>query len=257
MALGELRKFVEDNADAEQKLRQAAGKLTRSQYERLGWTPKEGEPEEDTKLRSTIIGLTLYSEDQEAIATAKSLYESTPLEKLDPELRPLIISSVARYGDGSIIDNLLSAYRETQSGELRQDICLGITSTRLPEKIDQLLEVIKDSKTVRPQDAARWFVYLIRGRESKEQAWEWIRENWQWVIDTFGGDKSYDDYPRYAASALTTQAQLQEYKDFFEPMKDIPALTRAIAIGISEIEGRVELIERDKDAVQAALLALE
>lgn len=257
MALGELRKFVEDNKDAEQKLRHAAGKLTRSQYERLGWTPTEGESEEDTKLRSTIIGLTLYSEDQEAIDTAASLYNSTPLEKLDPELRPLIISSVARYGDATVVDDLLEAYRETQSGELRQDICVGITSTRIPEKIDHLLDVIKDSKTVRPQDAARWFVYLVRGRESKLQAWEWIRENWQWVVDTFGGDKSYDDYPRYAASALTTRKQLQEYKDFFEPMKDVPVLTRAITIGISEIEGRIELIERDKDAVQKTLLALE
>ncbi|MBI3889484.1 M1 family metallopeptidase [Candidatus Saccharibacteria bacterium] len=254
MALAELRKFVEDNKDAEIKLRGAAGALVHEQYQRLGWSPTEHESEEDTKLRSTVIGLTLYGENEAAIAKAKEIYESTPLDNLDPELRPLIISSVARYGDAKIVDDLLDAYVNTQSGELRQDICVGITSTRIPEKIDQLLDAIKDPKIVRPQDAARWFVYLIRGRDSKTQAWEWIRDNWQWIIDTFGGDKSYDDYPRYAASALTTREQLQEYKDFFRPMKDIPALTRAIAIGISEIEGRVELIERDKEAVQKALI---
>lgn len=256
MALGELRKFVENNKEAEQKLRQASAQLAHEQYVRLGWLPIADESEEDTKLRSTVIGLTLYGEDQEAIDTAASIYATTPLEKLDPELRPLIISSVARYGDGAVVDALLEAYTNTQSGELRQDICLGITSTRVPEKIDQLLAAIKDPKIVRPQDAARWFVYLVRGRESKSQAWDWIRENWQWVVDTFGGDKSYDDYPRYVASALTTREQLQEYKDFFEPMKDIPALSRAISIGISEIEGRVELIERDRDGVQKALMEL-
>jgi len=36
----------------------------------------------------------------------------------------------------------------------------------------------------------------------------------------------------------------------------VPALTRTITMGISEIEGRVDLIERDKAAVQKALLAL-
>ena len=183
-------------------------------------------------------------------------YESTALEDLDPELRPLIISSVVRYGDGDIVDTLLTAYTNSQSGELRQDICVGITSTRMPEKIDQLLQAICNPSLVRPQDAARWFVYLMRGRDSRAQAWQWIRDNWDWVVETFGGDKSYDDYPRYVAGALTTREQLDEYRDFFEPKKQIPALTRAITIGISEIEGRVELIERDKAAVQDALLSL-
>ncbi len=256
LALGELRKFVEDNTEAEQKLRTLSADVARAQYNRLGWHAIDGESEDDTKLRSTVIGLTLYGEDETAIATAREHYESTALEDLDPELRPLIISSVVRYGDGDIVDTLLTAYTNSQSGELRQDICVGITSTRMPEKIDQLLQAICNPSLVRPQDAARWFVYLMRGRDSRAQAWQWIRDNWDWVVETFGGDKSYDDYPRYAAGALTTREQLDEYREFFEPKKQIPALTRAITIGISEIEGRVELIERDKAAVQDALLSL-
>lgn len=256
IALAELRKFVEDNKDAEMQLRRLSASVAREQYERLGWEQKDDESEEDTKLRSTIIGLMLYGEDEDAIETAKQLYESYSLEELNPELRSLILSSVARYGDGTVVDTLLEAYKDSQSGELRQDICAGITSTRVEEKIEQLLNTIREPSIIRPQDAARWFVYLIRGRESKAAAWQWIRDNWGWIIETFGGDKSYDDYPRYSANALTTRQQLEEYKEFFEPKKSIPALTRAIGMGISEIEGRVELIERDKAAVQQALLNL-
>lgn len=254
LAIGELKKFVEDSETAEKKLRQLSAALARKQYERLGWQPKADEPEDDTKLRATIIGLTLYGEDPEALEKARALYDSAPLEELDPELRPLIISSVVRYGDDKIVDELLDTYRKSQSGELRQDICVGITSTRIPEKITLLLDCIKDPDTVRPQDVYRWFVYLIRGRESRESAWQWVRDNWNWVEKSFAGDKSYDDFPRYSANALVTRTQLDEYKSFFEPKKDIPALTRTIAMGIGEIEGRVELIERDKDAVQKALL---
>ncbi len=256
LALAELRKFTEDNKEAETKLRQLSKQLARDQYERLGWTPIDGESEEDVKLRSTVIGLTLYGEDPAAIEQAQNIYRTTPLSDIDPELRGIVISTVARHGDATIVDDLLAVYTTTQSGELQQDICVGITSTRVPEKIDQLLECIKNPKIVRPQDAARWFVYMIRGRESRTAAWQWIRDNWDWIIETFGGDKSYDDYPRYSASALSTKQQLDEYVDFFAPKKEIPALTRAISMGISEIEGRVELIERDKAAVQAALLAL-
>ena len=53
-----------------------------------------------------------------------------------------------------------------------------------------------------------------------------------------------------------TRKQLEEYKQFFTPKQDDPSLTRAIQLGIGEIEGRVELIERDQASVVEALNAL-
>jgi len=253
LALGELRKFVENDSEAEKKLRAFSADIASEQYARLGWEVRAGESEDDSKLRSTILSLTLYGESPEVLKKAQTIYKSNTLTTLDAELRPLIISSVVRNGDASIVDELLAEYKKSTSGELRQDICVGITSTRLPQKISELLDTIKNSEIIRPQDVAHWFVYLVRGRESRALAWQWIRDNWQWIVDTFASGKSYDDYPRYTASALTTRQQLQEYTEFFTPMKDIPALTRAIAMGVSEIEGRLELIERDGPAVIAAL----
>ncbi len=257
LALAELRKFVEDNDIAEQKLRQFSADIAHVQYERLGWQPKPNEPEEDTRLRSTIISLSLYGEVPDAIATAQRLYDSTPIDQLDPELRSLILSSVTRHGNGSIVDDLVKAYQSTQSGDLRQDICIGVTSTRIAEKTAVLLDAIKDPTVVRQQDVARWFIYLIRNRDSRTAAWQWLRDNWDWIEKTFAGDKSYDDYPRYSASALTTRRQLDEYLAFFESKQSIPALARVIMMGVSEIEGRVKLIEHDKDAVCKALLGLK
>lgn len=256
VALGELKKFVQDDEIAEKKLRALSKNIAAQLYTKLGWDAREDETEEDTKLRSTIIGMTLYGEDEDAIAKAKDLYDTTSLKDLDPELRPLIISSVARYGDGSVVDELLAHYRSSQNAELKQDICIGITSTRMPEKIVELLTAIQDADTIKPQDVARWFVYLMRGRESRDVTWLWLRENWNWIEKTFGGDKSYDDYPRYSASGLSTRAQLAEYREFFTPLASDPSLTRAIQLGISEIEARVELIERDQPAVISALKAL-
>lgn len=257
MALAELRKFVDDNEAAEKKLRALSARIARAQYKRLGWQQTPGEPEDDTKLRAIVLSLTLYGESEEAIAEAKRMYGTTPLENLNPELRPLLISASVRHGDDAIVDELLQHYKTTASAELREDICVGITSTRSQEKIAELFEAIKNPSTVRPQDAARWFVYLIRGRESRTATWQWLQANWQWIEDTFAGDKSYDDYPRYAASALLTHAELEEYKAFFAPLQSVVALKRVIAMGVSEIEGRVELIERDKLGVQQKLLEMD
>ncbi len=256
VTLGELRKFVENDNAAEHQLRQLSARMAQHQYDRLGWVMVPNESEDDTKLRATILNLTLYGESQPAIDQARELYSSTNLNELDAELRPLIISTVARYGDETVVDELLAQYQATQSGELRQDICLGITSTRVPHKITELLDAIKNDAIIRPQDASHWFVYLIRGRDSRQVAWQWLQDNWQWVIDTFSGDKSYDEFARYSAGALMTRQQLQQYIDFFKPKRDVPALTRIIDMGISEITGKVELIERDGPAVRQALLDL-
>lgn len=253
LAISELKKFVE-KSDAEPKLRELAAMLATEQYKRLGWTMRDNEDETDTKLRATIISMMLYSEDEDVIKTAIDLYKSSSLEDLDPELRALIIGTVVRHGDDkSVVGTLIERYKSTPSAELQQDILSGLTSTKDKDVIKKLLSLITDSSVVRSQDAARWFVYLIRNRDGRELAWQWLQDNWDWIKKTFGGDKSYDDYARYAASALVTRDQLEEYKTFFAPMQSEPALTRVITIGIGEITGRVELIERDSQAVRDAL----
>ncbi len=112
---------------------------------------------------------------------------------------------------------------------------------------------MKDSSIIRPQDIARWFAYLIRNRYSRTAAWQWLESNWGWVEETFGGDKSYDYFPQYAASGLVTAGQLADYKTLFEPMLDNPSLSRVIKLGITELEARVQLIEKDGPAVRDAL----
>ncbi len=257
MTIGELKKFVENDKPSEQRLKTLSATLAKQQYERLGWDAKQNESESDTKMRPTIISLMIYGEDKNAINTAVNLYRQSSVEVINPELRSLIISATVRHsGDDSIIDQLLSIHKQTASAELQQDIASGITSTKDLARISSILEMIKDESTVRPQDAARWFIWIMRGREGRQIAWQWLQDNWDWVIKTFSGDKSYDDFPRYSASCLVTRVQLKEYRDFFGPMKDIAALSRVITMGISEIEGSVVLIERDGDAVRDALAKL-
>ncbi|MNH50075.1 Aminopeptidase N [compost metagenome] len=257
IAISELKKFVETDAVAEKQLRTFTANLARNEYTRLGWTAKPNETEQDTKLRANIIGLMIYGEDSDAIATALSTYENTPIEKLDPELRGLIISAAVRHGkDATIIDSLLKQYQASSSAELQQDIACGLTSTKDTVAIEKLLSTLTNSSIIRAQDTGRWYVWLLRNRDGRSLAWQWVRDNWSWIEKTFAGDKSYDDYPRYSAGVLSTKAQLDEYRQFFTPLSEVPSLTRVIAIGIVEIEGRVNLIEHDGQAVRDALAKL-
>ena len=253
-ALTELRKFVDDNDAARDSLKKISGEFARATFEELGWDEKAGESDDDRERRTTALSLMMYSEDKEVLNEAKTRFDNNKLEDLPTEIRALIISANVRHFETpEMIENLFAAYKNTPSNDLQNDIAIGLTSTKNPETAEKILANIKDSNIIRPQDASRWFVYLIRTRESRQIAWNWLKENWVWVEGTFGEDKSYDDFIRYAATALLTSNELDDFRQFFEPMENIPALTRTIKLGITEISARVELIERDKADVLSAL----
>ena len=253
-ALTELRKFVDDNDAARDSLKKISGEFARATFEELDWDEKAGESDDDRERRTTALSLMMYSEDEEVLNEAKTRFDNNKLEDLPTEIRALIISANVRHFETpEMIENLFAAYKNTPSNDLQNDIAIGLTSTKNPETAEKILANIKDSNIIRPQDASRWFVYLIRTRESRQIAWNWLKENWVWVEGTFGEDKSYDDFIRYAATALLTSNELDDFRQFFEPMENIPALTRTIKLGITEISARVELIERDKADVLSAL----
>lgn len=253
-ALTELRKFVDDNDAARDSLKKISGEFARATFEELGWDEKAGESDDDRERRTTALSLMMYSEDEEVLNEAKTRFDNNKLEDLPTEIRALIISANVRHFETpEMIENLFAAYKNTPSNDLQNDIAIGLTSTKNPETAEKILANIKDSNIIRAQDASRWFVYLIRTRESRQIAWNWLKENWAWVEGTFGEDKSYDDFIRYAATALLTPNELDDFRQFFEPMENIPALARTIKLGITEISARAELIERDKADVLSAL----
>ncbi len=253
LAFAELKKFVETDDATEAKLREFAGELARDQYTRLGWNPTVGEPESDTKLRSTILGFMVYSQDAEVLSHVDQLYQAG-VESIDPELRALVVSSVVyRSDDMQVIRDLLDLHTSTPSADLRDDLVSGLTSARQPDQIDYVLQQLTDTDVVRSQDTARWFVYLIRNRHARAATWQWMQDNWDWIERTFGGDKSYDYFPRYAATGLMTHEQRDEYQQFFTPLRDQPALTRVIDLGLREIDARLQVLERDGDEVREKL----
>ena len=253
-ALTELRKFVDDNDAARDLLKRISGEFARATFEELGWDEKAGESDDDRERRTTALSLMMYSEDKDVLNEAKTRFDNNKLEDLPTEIRALIISvNVRHFETPEMTENLFTAYKNTPLNDLQNDIAIGLTSTKNPKTAEKILANIKDSNIIRPQDASRWFVYLIRTRENRQIAWNWLKENWAWVEDTFGEDKSYDDFIRYAATALLTTNELNDFQQFFEPMENIPALARTIKLGITEISARAELIERDKADVLSAL----
>ncbi len=257
LAINELKRFVELDEAAEAKLRQMVAGIAKQQYERLGWEYKEGEPENDTKLRPLIIGMTLYGLNQDAISKANELFANRTRKKLNTELRVSILANAVKQAtDSSVVDSLLEEYVKTSNSEIRDDIASALTATINIDNIKRYASVIKDPKVVRPQDFTHWLVWLIRNRYGRDYIWQWVRDEWSWLDKTFSDEAHFDMFPRYIASGLLTKEQLEQYQNFFTPMLDNLTLKRNIQLGITELKGRVALMDRDGPGVVKALLDL-
>lgn len=257
LSISDLKRFTEDHSQAEAGLKKLTRKLTANLYESIGWEPQANESEETTKLRGNILGLALFAEHPDTIEKALRIYQGAKhnISLIDGELRSLILSAAVKYSNDSdeVVSHLLQAHQATHDSEIQEDITGGLTSTKDPKIIANLLRIMVDNEQVRSQNAVHWFIYLLRNQYGRTQTWKWLQHNWQWVEKTYGTDKSYDIFPRIAGSILSTKEQLDEYTTFFAPLLKEVSLKRAIEIGTKEISSRVRWIESDKEAVITTL----
>ncbi len=252
LVASEVRRFIDLDESLDPTLRAMSRRLAAAQVKRLGWEEKPDEPSSDTKLRALVLGLSIYGEDQSALATARSLFASYQKDAatVPAELRSLVMSVPVKEGDAAAAEYLLELHDHTQNSELQSDVCDGLTATRDPKLAAALLARLKDSSLVKPQDVDRWLVYLLRNRYVRDVAWQWMVDEWKWLQETFSNDKSYDHLPRYAASVVNTREYEKKYHSLFDDKLDQPMLKRNILIGYEEIDARLAWLSRDLSAIQ-------
>ena len=252
LALADTRRFIDAAPEIEDNIKALIRTLIEPQYQRLGWQPTPGESSDDIKLRGTILGLGSYAEHPEIKAEALDAFERYKQDEtsVDSELRGLVFATAVRYDAPGAFDYLLHLEETTTNPDLKQELLSSLSMTRDPQRGEQLLGRLKDIKKVRLHDVDTWLVLLMRNRYQQAASWQWLRDNWSWIETTFAGDKTYDSFPRYAASAFNTRPRLEEYREFFGPKTDQPLLTRNITMGIEELENRIAWIERDLPAIK-------
>lgn len=256
LCIADARRLVETDENAELDMKRYVYSIVKKLYAELGWQKIKGEPLNDTKLRSTILSLACYSETPAVISEALAQYKSYDnFDSMPADTRHILLAIAVRHGEQADFESLISKYPAELNAELQQDIGGALSATKKPENIARILKQLTSSDFVRLQDVDRWIVYLLRNRWSRQATWSWMSKNWPWIEENFASDKSYDHYPRYAASVFSTPTWQQAYKDFFEPKLDVPALQRNIELGIEEISGRVNWRERDEKALASWLTA--
>ena len=257
--LSGLKIFVEEGSESEKAYNDLVIKLSRFNFDRLGFEAKDGESDEDELVRQIVIGNLIAANDEKATQEADGIFKAhqDDLEKLPAAIRlHILINQIKHHESKELTDQYLKNYVSTVDGSFKRQLASALAYTNDKETLDQILEALKNKDIVKPQDLAMsWYLPLLNHDFTQATVWAWARENWGWIKAALGGDMSFDKFVIYPANAFKTAERLAEYKAFFEPQLSDMAISRNISMGIKEIAARVDLITREKEAVEKALKA--
>lgn len=246
--IGEARLVLGED-DLREAMKPFVQKLVAPQLKRLGWEEHTNDSHFDLLLRPSILGMAAASDEESVIAECQKRYQDMKNpEDIAPDLRGVIWNTVARLGGEKEFNHFVKLHNESNNSEVRNTLAAAITGFKQPALHKKALAIIK-TDDVRMQDVAYWVSYSLSNRWSRKAAWEWLKDNWEWLEKHHGSDLSFSRFPVYAARVFSTKEYLDEYKKFFEP-KESPMLERAIKQGREIIEWHIDWRKRaDKEAL--------
>jgi puromycin-sensitive aminopeptidase len=212
----------------------------------LGWAPRPGDDELTRQLRGDLIrALGALGNDPVAQARAAELYAAHEAKQaeVDANVLPALITILAFAGDEARYREFLDRFRGATTPQEEQRYLYALTTFRQPALIDETLGRTINGE-IRTQDAPFVNRALLMGVHSREQAWRFVKANW----DTMDGL-----YPKHGTrrmaegvTGLATPGLERDVNEFFASRKiDLGGKTLAqyleqlrIAVALGEREGR-------------------
>ncbi|MCP9036953.1 M1 family metallopeptidase [Streptococcus oralis] len=251
-----LERFIDEGTETEKAFNTLVAKLACHNYDRLGFEAKDGESDEDELVRQLTISMMIRSNDAEASQVASQIFAAHKdnLAGLPAAIRAqVLINEMKHHETKDLVATYLDLYTHTTDAVFKRQLAAALAYSTDADNIQTLIRSWKDKFVVKPQDLSAWYYQFLDHQTTQETVWVWARENWAWIKAALGGDMSFDSFVILPAHVFKTEQRLAEYKEFFEPQLSDLALSRNIRMGIKDIAARVDLIKREKAAVETVV----
>lgn len=254
--IGSAVHLTEGDETSDKLIKKLKVEMARDWHNKLGWEDAPDDDPNTKQLRHTMISLMVSGEDKMTIETALGHYKHAKSPgDLPAETRATILGVAVRHGDKSVVDHLLRTYPDG-TPDTQLDITLALAHTKSNNIAKHVLsKALGEGGLARPQDIIRWLAVFLRNYYTREAAWDFVSERWDWIESVMGGSKNFDYLPTIMASIVNTDEWSKRYHDLYVPKSHIKALKHNIHLGLAEIKSRVAWRKRDEQAIREWLAA--
>jgi aminopeptidase N/puromycin-sensitive aminopeptidase len=205
---------------------------------RLG-PPSASDSANTRELRAQLFGiLGNYGKDPAVIAQAREIAEEYVADpaSVDPTLGQTALSIAAGNGDSALFDTLQKVSETSTNPDFQKSALRLLAQFKDPALVQRSLDYAASGK-VRNQDAAVQFAIPLQIAETRDQAWSYIKANWDKVHLQFTTAMGAS-LVRSTGSFCTVQAR-DDVKSFFATHK-VSASDVALKHALERIDGCVE-----------------
>jgi aminopeptidase N/puromycin-sensitive aminopeptidase len=211
-------------------------------YTALG-SPAKGESYDRQQLRGTLFEMLGEAHDPSVLNQAQQLSarvfatENKKDKTLDATLSDAAVLVSAGNGDAALYDKLLAVSRNSPDPGEKSDALRTLARFHNPALVQRTLDYVVSGE-VRNQDSGAVLVVLLRHNETRDQAWQYIRKNWDKVHAQLTVSSGVEVVA--ATGNFCTVRQRDEVTDFFATHK-VEASERTLAKAVDSINDCIQL----------------
>ncbi|NLS37437.1 peptidase [Fructobacillus tropaeoli] len=257
--IGQVKAFATDGSDLEKNLKTFVGDLSKQQLARLGFDKRAGESVDDEMVRAEVLSAALFAKNADLVAHDHEAFEQAggDVTKLPANGRAVVLKNeIQNFNTQEKFNQFLTDYQKTAEAALKSDLEAALVTSQDENQLETLVANYQNADVIKPQDLRGWFQGVLGNDKGQALAWNWAKNNWDWLEDRLGGDMSFSSYVTVISRIFKTAENLAEFKAFFTPKLDQPGLAREIVIDQAVIENRMKTIADQTADVDRALALL-
>ncbi|KAM6301234.1 glutamyl aminopeptidase [Aegotheles albertisi] len=208
-------------------------------------------------LRASVLDFACSMGDTESLKNASQLFNEWLQGKIIPVDLRLI---VYRYGMQNSVNEsawnyMFQKYQETSLAQEKEKLLYGLASVKNITLLDRYLKYIYNTSLIKSQDVFTVLRYISYNTYGKTMAWDWIRLNWQYLVDRFTINDRYLGRIVTISQTFNTELQLWQMENFFEKYPNAGAGESPRSQSIEQVKTNIEWLKVNKKEIQTWLEA--
>ncbi|NXE13206.1 AMPE aminopeptidase, partial [Lophotis ruficrista] len=260
-----LANMLEDDTNLYPRFQEYFRYVVKPIVDQLHWNDFGGHLER--LLRASVLDFACSMDDTESLNNASQQFEQWLRGETNVQVLFLYFSIPAnlrllvyRYGmqnsgNESSWNYMFKKYQETSLAQEKEKLLYGLASVKNITLLDRYLKYIYNTSLIKTQDVFTVLRYISYNAYGKTMAWDWIRLNWQYLVDRFTINDRNLGRIVTITQTFNTELQLWQMENFFEKYPDAGAGELPRSQSLEQVRNNIEWLKVNKEEIRMWLEA--